>query len=336
MKFLLFLSLSVFLINISEAQTIAAADLKTLKAKEDSMITFSKLIVEGRSPEECLRADSIFTKILVRALKVKNSYYYSFDSLSYISRIAPQDKAFKIFTWQVALDENSVRQHGAIQMKTADGSLKLFPLIDKSDVIEQMDTVTNNLNWIGAVYYKIIETKDFNNKPVYTLLGYDENNIRSNKKFIEVLTFVNGEPVFGGSYFSYPTSSLRKKFVNRYVMEYKKNAAPRLTFDNEQNMIIYEHLISETNEPQKKYTYIPDGDYEGMKWINGKWVYVEKVFTFKLNDGEAPVPSPIKENNGSWESTNFAIEDDGDDINLQPKKVKTKTKTATVKNKKKP
>src|SRR5690606_40572592 len=55
-----------------------------------------------------------------------------FDSLITISKLSPKDSSFKIFTWQLVINDNLVRQHGAIQMKTNDGSLKLFPLIDKS------------------------------------------------------------------------------------------------------------------------------------------------------------------------------------------------------------
>jgi hypothetical protein len=60
-------------------------------------------------------------------------------------------------------------------------------------------------------------------------------------------------------------------------------------------MIIFDHLISESNEPAKKYTYIPDGDYEGFKWVNGKWQHIEKVFNQKLEDGQAPVVKPVTE-----------------------------------------
>jgi hypothetical protein len=63
-------------------------------------------------------------------------------------------------------------------------------------------------------------------------------------------------------------------------------------------MIVYDHLISETNEPDKVYTYVPDGDYQGFKWDNGKWVQVDKVFDFKLKDGEAPLPEPLKDESG--------------------------------------
>ncbi len=64
-------------------------------------------------------------------------------------------------------------------------------------------------------------------------------------------------------------------------------------------MIVYDHLISENDEPNDKTTYIPDGDYEGFKWVNGKWQHVDKVFTFKLEDGQAPVPDPIRDAQGN-------------------------------------
>ena len=37
-----------------------------------------------------------------------------------------------------------------------------------------------------------------------------------------------------------------------------------------------------------KETYIPDGDFQGFKWENGQWVHVDKVFNYKLKDGEYP------------------------------------------------
>jgi hypothetical protein len=223
-----------------------------------------------------------------------------------IAKVIPADSSFKIFTWQLVIGPEVIRQHGAIQMKTADGSLKLFPLIDKTDLINNIDdTITSNRAWIGALYYKIIEEKSFG-KNVYTLLGFDDNNLNSDRKFIEILTFQDGEPVFGGPYFSFQDNSLKKKSIARYVMEYKKNAGPRLTYDNEMDIIIYEHLISETGEPQKKYTYIPDGDYEGLKWKDGKWVHIEKVFNQITPEGHEPVPNPILDEKGNIDESKLS------------------------------
>jgi len=136
----------------------------------------------------------------------------------------------------------------------------------------------------------------YNGKKYYTLLGYDENSIRSTMKRIEVLTFdEEGKPVFGNNIFDFSRDSIPKKNHSRYWIEYKKNANARMQYDEDLKMIIYDHLISETNEPAKKYTFIPDGDYEGFKWENGKWKHIEKVFTYKLEDGQAPVEVPKTE-----------------------------------------
>jgi hypothetical protein len=316
-KILSSLVLFLFSFTISFSQKITLSDLKILKKKEDSLKKFSLQIIQGITAADRFKADSQFTRMFVRALKVPGSFNYPFDSLITISKLIPPDSSFKIFTWQMMVNDYVVRQHGAIQMKTSDGSLHLFPLIDKSDVTANLaDTVGNNYGWIGAVYYQIIEKQAFGKK-YYTLLGYDENNLNSNKKIVEVLTFNNDQPVFGGSYFSLPDNTMNKNFNARLILEYKKNAGPRLTYDQDQDMIIYEHLISESGEPQKKYTYIPDGDYEGLKWKDGKWVHIEKVFTQKLKEGEAPIPNPIRDDKGTIDENK--LKDNEPDQQGEPK-----------------
>jgi hypothetical protein len=293
MRKAIILCLTTILISPCFSQSISSMDKIELQKKEDSLKIFSNTILMGKTAEERFSADSFFTKILVRALKTKNSFYYPFDSLKTISKLTPTDQSFKIFTWQLIINNNMVRKHGAIQMRTADGSLKLFPLIDHSPTIQNLrDTISNNFGWVGAVYYQIIEKKSFNNN-FYTLLGYDENNTTSTKKIIEILTFKNGEPTFGGNFFSFPTGNLHKRSAARYIMEYKKNAGPRLTYDADQNRIVIEHLISETGEPNKESTFVGDGDYDALQWEDGKWVFIHKIYTQITPLGKEPVPMPL-------------------------------------------
>lgn len=293
--FTICISCSIFCFS----QRLKKSDEAFLQQKEDSLKTYSIDLIQAINAQNRFKADSLFTKMFVRALKTNNSFYYPFDSLETISKLYPPDSSFRIFTWQMVINDNIIRQHGAIQMKTADGSLKLYPLIDKSDVtINIADTIGNNKGWIGAVYYRIIQTKT-GNQNYYTLLGYDENNIRSNRKIIEVLNFVNDEPEFGGRYFSFENDAVKLPTTSRYIMEYKKSTGARLTYDENLSMIVFEHLESESNEPKKKWTLIPDGDYEGFKWNNGKWVHVEKVFNQVTPEGKEPVPSPLKDTQGN-------------------------------------
>ncbi|MCE2756689.1 MAG: hypothetical protein LW706_01890, partial [Chitinophagaceae bacterium] len=174
--------------------------------------------------------------------------------------------------------------------------LKLYPLIDRSSlIINQADTITNNEWWIGAIYYKILLHKIVD-RNYYTLLGYDENNRLSTRKIIEILSFdAMNRPVFGSNIFDFSKDKAQKTPQSRYWIEYKKDAQASIKFDQELDLLIYDHLISETNEIDRKETYVPDGDYEAFKWTNGKWLHIEKPFDYKLEDGQAPVIKPVTE-----------------------------------------
>jgi hypothetical protein len=299
MKKNILLALLGFISITVSAQHISNSDLISVQQNENVLKDYAYKTVNGQSMSIRFNNDSLFTRMFVRMLKTPFSFHYPFDSLQTISKQYAPDSSFRIFTWQMVVSDNLTRQHGAIQMKTSDGSLKLFPLIDKSDVVTNLaDTSANNKGWIGAVYYKIILTRS-NNQNYYTLLGYDENNLKSNRKIVDVMSFVNDEPMFGGRFFSFEEDQNFKSSVSRYIMEYKKTAGARLTYDEDLQMIIAEHLESETGEPAKKWTYIPDGDYEGFKWKNGKWVHAEKIFNQVTPEGKAPMPAPIKDDQGN-------------------------------------
>jgi len=284
----------------SYSQSIALAEKKILQQKEDTLKRLAKDLIVDSIQEGRMRSDSVFIRSLIRTLQVKNSFYYPLDSVKGISKLYAPDSSFRIFTWNLSYDEYYSRQRGAIQLKTKDGSLKLIPLRDVSEfTADPMDSVRNKMNWIGAVYYRIIQTK-YNNKNYYTLFGYDANSAMTNKKWIEVMTFnENNEPQFGGKYFSFEQDSAKRPSQYRFNIEYKKAASTTVNYDDELKIVLFDHLISETDEPDKPFTFVPDGDYEGFKWERGKWVHIDKVFTYKLQDGQAPVGDPILDQQGN-------------------------------------
>jgi hypothetical protein len=273
-----------------------------LEKQQDSLKQFAFDIVNAPEAGQRFRADSVFIRMLVRSLKIPNSFFFPFDSLQTISKLYAPDSSFRIFTWQIKKDVYVFIQRGAIQMRTADGSLKLIPLHDVSMFTKKPeDSVRGPNNWIGAIYYRIIE-KNASGKNIYTLLGFDDFTINSNKKWMDVLTFnEEGQPVFGGPYFSFKDDSakLSKKPVYRFYLEYKKEATTTFNYDSSMNMIIYDHLISESEEPNRKETYVPDGDYEGFTWQNGQWLHVPKVFTAKLEEGQFPTEKKILNDAGA-------------------------------------
>jgi hypothetical protein len=296
---LIFLLL-ILLTDVLNAQQISQRDLKDLKKKEDSLKIFADKMINAQEAPERFRSDSNFIRGLVRALKISNSFYYPFDSLRTVSHLYAPDSTFRIFTWQLKKDEYVFIQKGAIQVNTNDGQLKLFPLFDFSMYTgKPLDSVRTKDNWIGAIYYKIV-MKEYNGKKYYTLLGFDDFAVSSNKKWMEILSFNGrGEPVFGAPLISFKEDTAKKSVQTRFNIEYKKEANTLFNYDPELDMIVFDHLISESDEPAKKNTYIPDGSYEGFKWKNGQWVHVDKLFDYKLQDGQFPVDDKLLDDQGN-------------------------------------
>ena len=284
--------------------------------KEDSLQQIAEYMILDSIPAGRLLAYKDFVPTFLRTLKIKNSFYHPFDSVLGISKLYAPDSSFRIFTWYLEIDDYQGFQRGFIQMKTPNGVLKGFFLFDNSDYADDPNNIVcRDSTWIGAVYYNIIKTQ-YQGKNYYTLFGLDHYSVRSTKKWIDVLSFnEKKEPVFGGPFFSFEEDSLKKPTQSRFDIEYKKDARTLVNYIPDMKMILVDHLISDTDEPENPWSFVPDGDYEGFKWQNGKWVHIDKVFTFKLQDGEAPMDDPVMDLKGKK-----------NEIKLQQKSDKNKTK----------
>jgi hypothetical protein len=327
-------SLTLFVLVMafqSKAQMVNSSDRKLLVKKEDSLKVYADSMINAEKAGKRFLSDSQFVKTFVRSLKIKNSFYFPFDSLQTISRQYPEDSSFRLFTWQLKKDEYMYYQKGVIQIRTRDGALKLYPLFDASMFTgKPLDSIRTKNNWIGAIYYKIIQ-KTYNGKKFYTLLGFDDYTVSSNRKWIEVLSFdeQSGEPQFGGPMISFREDTGKAKPVmNRFSIEYKKEARAVMNYNPEKDMIIYDHLISEDDQPGRKETYIPDGDFEGFKWQNGQWIHVDKVFNFSVKDGEFPQDALIKDANGNVDEKKLMEQSEK---NMEKNKKKTEPAKPPVK-----
>lgn len=296
-----FLTIAVLLFSSVQAssQVISSADRKILSVKEDSLQQIARFMILDSLEVGRLLAYKDFVPVLLSALKVKNSFYYPFDSVLGISKLYAPDSSFRIITWYIEIDDYRGYQKGLIQHNTKDGSLKLNILFDNSEWADNKHSkICRDTNWIGAVYYNMIKTQH-QGKNYYTLFGIDREGLRSQKKWIDVLSFDERKnPVFGGG-FSFKEDSIIKPTQSRFSIEYKKEARTFVNYEPELKLILFDHLISETEEPDFPWTFVPDGDYEGFKWQNGQWVHVDKVFNYKLEDGQAPVGDQLLDYKGN-------------------------------------
>jgi len=265
---------------------IAENDLTQLKLYEDTIKWLGNTIVQNTDWQLRESASAKIIPTLVKALKIKNSYQYPFDSLVTIKIIKPSDDKFRIFTWQLTMKDHSYRYYGAIQMH--DEELKLFPMIDMSLFIPNVeDTILDNDNWIGSIYYNVVPWK-YKKEKYYFLFGWDGNDQFSNKKIAEVLWFDEaGKPKFGKPIFQIDEKETR----TRVIIEYKEDANPTMNFDENMNMIVFDYLRPENPLSEGIYsTYIPDGTYQGFKFEDGVWKLQRIVFDQKMDS--APIYTP--------------------------------------------
>ena len=290
----LFVSITLlFTIGLCKA---GAQDLQQqLALMEDSLVTTADSMYNAFLPDERTIYNEQFVKQLVRALKIKRSYEYPFTRLQQkINIISPDDKAFRIFNWAIAPTDITRRYYGAIQMPGED--LKLYPLIDHASGLGKIseDSVLTNGRWFGALYYRIIP-HEWEGKTVYTLFGLNASSPISNKKIMDPLLVTPTGPVFGAPVFNVRSKSGDNGRINRFIMEYKKEVQASLNWDNDLNAVYFDKLVSQVNDPNRKYTFVPSGEYDGFKWENEHWNYVQNLIPVEIRkDGEAPTPSPVK------------------------------------------
>jgi len=265
--FLLFIVLLGF--SVKAQQTSGKLDVF-----QDSLIKISTATSNALSDNEKLEINGKFVKLLVEALKTPNSFAYPFDSLKNVSVIKSPDQAFRTLTWYIQLENGSYRYYGTIQMNTKNGPLKLYPLIDQTDNMNDPNAITGNQKWFGARYYEIIPVTSGNRLPYYVLLGWKGNTQATTKKVIEILSFDKdnvtlGAPVFDGK---------ELKGKNRVIFEYAKSNAMMLKTDVKAGMIVFDHLASFDPEVKGKFEfYGSDGTFDGFKIIGGRLKLQEEL-----------------------------------------------------------
>lgn len=302
--------------SVGPATTLSKQELLKIKRLEDTLRYLSNQMIDDTISDKRKKYCYSFIPKFVEALKMPNSFYYPFDSLETVTKVYPQDSTFRIFTWQLYFtvpitlpakysrtgrdtffDRPIIRYYGVIQMRSKE--LKMFPLFDVSDTLTygtEQELGANN--WYGQLYYNIIQ-KSVAGKNYYTMFGFKAADQLTRRKIIDVLTFDDeGKPHFGAPLFDFQytdTNSVNHRdTLSRFFIEYKWDASTVLNYDPELEMIVFDHVAPPDDKAKgATFSYVPDGTYEGFKWLQNHWEWVEKVFTFAINeDDNPPVPMP--------------------------------------------
>lgn len=264
--------------------------MERFRIMEDSLVVTADSMFNAFIPDTRIDYSERFVHQLVRSLKIPNSYYYPFDSLGkVINLLYSDDRAFRIFNWEIAPSDISKRYYGAIQMPSE--RLKLYGLDDYSEDVGNKgleDSVLSNKKWYGCLYYSIL-SRQAGEQKIYMMFGYNGSSSISNKKVLDPMMITSTGVRFGAPVFNINSPNIPGKTINRFVLEYKKGVRVSMNWDKERNAIVFDKLVSQVNDPRRKYTYVPSGEYDALKWENGIWNYISTFIPVTiLQEGQNP------------------------------------------------
>lgn len=214
-----------------------------------------------------------FSTLLEEVLIENTSFDYDFKDLKTISVLKEND--LKIYNWVLQLIDGTYRYFGWLQLRKGK-EYEQIELTDKSDEIKSPEyAIGNEEKWYGALYYKIIYTKSIG-ATTYTLLGWDGNNLLTNKKLIEVVTINENGVEFGASIFK---TKGKKAIKKRIIFEYAESSVMSLSYHEKDKKIVFNQLHPMRNDFVGVYEYyVPSlNNFDAYMLQKDKWLLEKQI-----------------------------------------------------------
>ena len=272
------------------------------KSPQGDSLDFEALLQALKIEARILHQDSLAENRLEASKNIDSLLYLILEfpqakqlDVEGISRQTPEDESFDIYTWQLSHDQNRHSYGGMIRRHE---EAKTIRLVDKAYEAKPAHLVLLRAkSWHGALYYKILDFKH-EGETHYLLFGYHVLNFVTRRKLLEVLHFdKTGQPKFGKKVIESRDHQGRPLWVNRLILDYSASSVCNLKYDYNDNMVIFDHLISEALP--EGMTAVTDGSYCGLKLQKGKWTYVEMPYPYQYdkstswNNPTAPMGKPL-------------------------------------------
>ena len=221
-----------------------------------------------------LKASSVFDSLFSNSLIKEGSFENSYEELKWVSIKYPQDKSFRIITWQVKGNNEVFKYYGYVQK--SDGTL--FALKDKSAFMSDPEFEQHDPEyWFGALYYNMIE-REVDGEKVYFMFGYNGLGPDIQLKVIDELHFEDGKPLFGNESFIESEGNERPTIKNRILVDYSETANVNCNFNEEMNMIVHDYVTPRLGvSPSGRPVKIPDGTYVGYEWKDNNWNRIDRI-----------------------------------------------------------
>ena len=249
----------------------------------DSLNKYGKEIIESSTDEQKAAANIKFKAILEEVLANNASFDADFSKVEKISVLKAHQ--LKIYNWTLPHTDGTYTYFAFTQFKTSDEKVIVTELIDKSAELDKLETKTFTANtWFGALYYEIIHDKKIG-EDYYTVLGWDGNNLMTNKKVIDVIVVDNKGNIKLGA----PIFKMEKRTQRRVIFEYAKMATMSLKYHKNQKKIIFNQLDPENSKLKGVYEYyVPNQKYlDALILSKGKWIIEKNTEDAKLEKSKS-------------------------------------------------
>ncbi len=235
---------------VSQAQDLAQ--------KEQVAVQLLTELRASTDDDKTLQLHTAFKKAMSELVRSKDFFDYPLQSLK-IADLRSTDESVRLLTWNVELSDLS-NTYGGFVLRREEGRDRVL-VLELTDALDpyssKPESIIDQKNWYGAVYYKIIDFS-FQGKTQYLLFGYDGGTTMSNFKILDVLSFSGQNAKFGSPVFKDP-----KGLKKRIVFEYSNMASMSLEFEPKRARIVFDHLSPEAPalEGVASY-YFPDMSYD--------------------------------------------------------------------------
>lgn len=300
----------------AEAATLPRVEVRgPLATAENDLRKLSTVMMRSEDFGQRLAAHQLMEASLLTLLIRPESYDYRFDSLTSITRLAPADNSFRIFTWMVVDPSGNHTYGGIVQRRVPIANTEdaydyyAIPLRDKLDMVAQIETTPlDNENWLGALYYhprnseagvlsfpgEFYRVNPGTGKTrkekvtYYVLLGVNNHDSRTNYKIIELIHFDPRDP--RKVHFGIPILHFGPTPRMRAVFKYSDNAVFSLNYglamDGKRKvpMILFDHLAEPSQKvPQELWSYGSDGTQDGLYFFNQPYELRKGFFGIRRN-----------------------------------------------------
>jgi hypothetical protein len=265
-------AVSLFLLCLISTSLFSQKD-TLLANREKRLANFLNILRNSSVDQDKINANVVFRDYLLETIQYPTSYSYSFESLTSLGIITSPDNAFKLYCWNVEMEDASNRFYCFLVRKgKRNNKNKVIEFLEKNSVSAMSQDVLTENNWYGALYYKIIPVEK-GSKKIYTLLGWRSNGTLSHSKLIDVISIHGTHVKFGDLIFKN-----KRELKRRVCFEYSKKSMMSLKYEINLERIIFDHLSPESPSMTGFFEYyVPDMSYDAYFFEEDKWVLKEDV-----------------------------------------------------------